>query len=525
METPLRRYGAAALVLAGAVACAPKPPPPPPQFHPVAETAAPLDTAPADLAVLNRTSWGAETADAQRLAQMGLARYLDGQLNPSSDDGLPPDANAQIAAMEISRKPVVELVAETRALQKRAQSLKGTPDYDAAQKEYQATLNGLAREAQTRSLLRDLYSRNQLKEQLTWFWMNHFNVSQNKNDIRALIGDYEENTIRPQVLGKFGALLAATVISPAMLQYLDNSQNAKGHINENYAREIMELHTMGVGSGYTQNDVQELARILTGVGVNLSGQPPKLARPVAEYYRAKDLFEFNPNRHDFGDKVFLGAPIEGKGFIEVEQAITILVAEPATARHVSTQLAEFFCCDDPPASLVNKMAATWRATGGDTREVLRTLFTAPEFRASLGTKFKDPIHYAVSALRASYGEQVILNPQPLLNWLNRMGEPLYGHETPDGYPMTEASWSGPGQMETRFEIARQIGLGHSGLYKSPDDPPTVKEPAPPPLILQTHYYQAVAPTLSPETRTALQEGQSPADRNMLFLSSPEFMRR
>src|ERR1700754_3307941 len=153
--------------------------------------------------------------------------------------------------------------------------------------------------------------------------------------------------------------------------------------------------------------------------------------------------------------------------------------------------------------------------------VLPAMFAAPEFKASLGQKFKDPVHYAVSALRATYGQQVILNPQPLLNWLNRMGEPLYGHETPDGYAMTENAWSGPGELETRFEIARQIGLGHSGLYKLPDD--KTQEPAPPPLIQQTRYYQAVAPHLSPATLNALNQGQNPADRNMLFLASPEFM--
>jgi uncharacterized protein (DUF1800 family) len=310
-----------------------------------------------------------------------------------------------------------------------------------------------------------------------------------------------------------------------MLQYLDNFQNAKGHINENYAREIMELHTLGVGSGYTQKDVQELARILTGMGVNFSGQPPKLPPAVAQYYRAAGLFEFNPNRHDFGDKQFLGVAIKGGGITEVEQAVGILAAEPPTEHYVSTKLAQFFCCDAPPEALIAKMTATWKATGGDIKQVLRTMFAAPEFQASLGQKFKDPIHYAVSALRVAYGQQVILNSQPLINWLNRMGEPLYGHETPDGYPMTGASWSGPGEMETRFEIARQIGLGHSGLYKLPDDPPTAKEPAPPPLILQTRYYQAVAPTLSPATLNALKQAQSPADKNMLFLSSPEFMRR
>jgi len=501
----------------------PAPPPGPPAFHAVTETPAALDSAPSDMAVLNRISWGADTADAQALAASGLKNYLTAQLNPSADDGLPPDAQAQIAAMEITQKNLIAIDAEVRDLQRAVQATKGGDDNDTARKAFQQKLQQLGREAATRSLLRDLYSKNQLKEQLTWFWMNHFNVSQNKNDIRALIGDYEETAIRPHVLGKFRELLAATAIHPAMLIYLDNVQNAAGHINENYAREIMELHTLGVGSGYSQDDVQHLASILTGMGVNRTGQAPRLNPAVAHYYRAGGLFEFNPNRHQFGDKQFLGATIESGGISEVDKAINILAAEPPTAHYVSTELAEFFCCDAPPDSLIQAMTATWKASDGDIKQVLATLFASPEFKASLTQKFKDPIHYAVSALRATYGNQVILNPQPLLNWLNRMGEPLYGHETPDGYPMTQAAWSGPGEMETRFEIARQIGQGHSGLYRLQGD--TAPEPAPAPLILQTRYYQAVAPTLSSATRGALAQSASPADRNLMFLASPEFMHR
>ena len=518
-----RRFFSFVLVLAGAGACAPPLPPPKPEFHAVVESPAPLDTAPADLAVLNRISWGAETADAQVLAQRGLSAWLAAQLHPSADDGLPPEAEAQIAAMEISQKPLPRIVEEVRALQQMAQRSKGDPDSEANRKAYQQKLNDLGREAATRSLLRDLYSQNQLKEQLTWFWMNHFNIFQGKNDLRALVGDYEETAIRPHVLGKFRDLLAATLIHPAMLQYLDNAQNAKGHINENYAREIMELHTLGVGSGYSQTDVQELARILTGAGVNFSGNPARVPRELAVYHRGKDLFEFNPVRHDFGKKTFLGTPINGTGLTEIEQAITILSLEPATARFISKQLAQYLCCDAPPDSLIDAMAATFRASDGDISRVLATLFASDAFKASLGQKFKDPIHFAVSGLRAAYGRQVILNPQPLLNWLNRMGEPLYGHETPDGYAMTEAAWTGPGALETRFEIARQIGAGRSGLYKLAGD--TAPEPAPPPLIQQTRYYQAVAANLSPATMGAIAQGQTPADRNLLFLSSPEFMHR
>jgi uncharacterized protein (DUF1800 family) len=529
MRRTLHKTVPFALLLGAVTACTqtatppPAIPPSPPQFHAVQESTAPLDTSPSDMAVLNRVSWGAQTADAQTLAALGLQKYLNAQLNPSADDGLPPDAAAQIAAMEISQKPLMAINQEVRELQQTARKLKGTPDYDLAQKTYQRKLNDLARQAQTRSLLRDLYSKNQLKEQLTWFWMNHFNVSQGKDEIRAFVGDYEESAIRPHVLGKFRDLLAATVVHPAMLQYLDNFQNAAGHVNENYAREIMELHTLGVGSGYSQEDVQQLARILTGMGINRTGQPAKVAPRYLYYYRGKDMFEFNPNRHDFGEKKFLGATITAMGIEEVDKAISILAAEPPTAHYVSTELAQYFCCDTPPESLIQAMMATWLASDGNIKAVLTTLFASPEFKASLGQKFKDPIHYAVSALRAAYGQQVILNSQPLTGWLNRMGEPLYGHETPDGYPMTQAAWSGPGEMETRFEIARQIGLGHSGLYKLPGD--KAPEPAPPPLIQQTRYYQAVAPTLSPATLGALNQGQSPADRNMLFLASPEFMHR
>ena len=375
-------------------------------------------------------------------------------------------------------------------------------------------------------LLRDLYSRNQLKEQLTWFWMNHFNVSQNKGDIRALVGDYEENAIRPHVLGKFRDLLAATVRHPAMLRYLDNAQNAAGHINENYAREIMELHTMGVGSRLH-------AEGRAGAGAHPDRRRRRSHRPTAEAaaaicastIAAAGLFEFNPNRHDFGDKIFLGHADQGRRPRRGRRGDRHPGAPNRRPRIMSsTELAQYFCCDAPP----DRWSQAWRRpsgnSDGDIAAVLQTMFAAPEFQASLGQKFKDPMHYAVSAVRAAYGDQVILNTQPLLNWLNRMGEALYNHETPDGYPMTAAAWTGPGEMETRFEIARQIGARPFRAVQVPDDPPT-EEPAPPPLIQQTRYYQAMAPTLSPATLAALDQARSPADWNMLFLSSPEFMHR
>jgi uncharacterized protein (DUF1800 family) len=507
-----------ALLLA---ACAPTSQPP--HYRAIAETAAPLDTTPGDLQVLSRISWGANTTSAQLLRTEGLRRYQRGQLHPSDNEGLPDDAKSLIAAMDISRKTIVALNGEARELQAAAQRVKGTPEFDAAQKAYQQRLSDWARETATRSLLRDLYSRNQLREQLVWFWMNHFNVSQNKGDIRVFLADYEEHAIRPHVLGHFRDLLAATAFHPAMLQYLDNAQNAAGHINENYAREIMELHTMGVGSGYSQSDVQELARILTGLGIARPGKPPTIRKNLRDQYRVDGVFEFNPNRHDYGDKQFLGTTIKGAGLKEVDAALALLARQPATARFISTKLAQYFCCDSPPEALVAAMAKTFGATDGDIAAVLETLFAAPEFSASLGQKFKDPVHYTVGALRLAYGDTVVLNCQPLLNWLDRAGEPLYRHDTPDGYPLTEAAWSSPGQLETRFEIARLIANGRSGLFKLPDDP--AKEPAPPPDIQKSHYISVITPALRPATVEALAQAKSPVEWNMLFLSSPDFMRR
>jgi len=531
-------------------------------FNPAA-SAAPSDRT-ADLALVNRLSWG-ETAQGDTMGGLSREAWLHGQLHPDTrsgaDDGLPPQVQAMIARLEISQKPLEQIAVETRDLQlalrdarrqnKAGDDNNGKADLKDLIKPYRQKLVSLAVQTQARSLLRDLYSKNQLKEQLTWFWVNHFNVYARKREIAALVGDYEETAIRPHALGKFRDLLAATAFHPAMIQYLDNQQNAADKINENYAREIMELHTMGVGSGYTQTDVQELARILTGVGVNLSGQPRRFAALARADYRTDvgkgGLFEFVPRRHDYGEKHFLGHTIKGDGLAEVNQAIDILSREPATAAHVSRDLAQYFCCDAPSDQLVNAMAATWKRSDGDIADVLQTLFDSAEFNQSLGKKFKDPMHYAVSAVRALYGNQVIANPLPLIAWLNRMGEPLYGHETPDGYSLTSAAWSGPGEMTTRFEVAQQIGAGAANLFK-PIDPqmlanlranfqknpdagmqmimqPDANDGAPAPALQETAYYAALTPSLSAGTKNAVAQGNSAADRNALLLSSPEFMRR
>ena len=243
----------------------------------------------------------------------------------------------------------------------------------------------LTYEARRRELLRAIYSPAQLKEQMVWFWLNHFSVFEQKANVRWLLGDYSERAIRPHALGHFRDLVMATLEHPAMLQYLDNAQNAAGHINENYARELMELHTLGVDAGYSQHDVQELARVLTGVGI-AGREPPRLKPELRGYYLREGAFEFNPARHDFGPKKLLGKPLTKHGFAEVSEAVELLVHQKACARFISRKLAVYFVGDDPPAALVERMAQTFQDSDGDIAAVLRTLFTSPELAAQAGAQ-------------------------------------------------------------------------------------------------------------------------------------------
>jgi uncharacterized protein (DUF1800 family) len=475
----------------------------------------------ADLLLLDRATWGASDGEAARLAGMGMERWLDWQLHPSAADQLPAAAQMQIDAMTISQRPMTDLVLELAAQNRAAGQMPDPAEKQAAQLAYQQAMNATAKEAAEREVLRDLYSPTQLRERLTWFWFNHFNVHLGRADIRPMLADYEDHALRPHALGRFRDLLTATAMHPAMLRYLDNSENAVGHINENYAREIMELHTMGVGSGYTQEDVQALARILTGLGIDPKPEPPNLPPQLAGQLVRDGLLEFNPARHDYGDKVFLGHQIKGSGLAEIQQALDILDREPATARHISRELAVYFVSDTPPEALVRRMADCFQKTDGDIAAVLSVLFHSPEFAASAGQRFKDPVHFVLSAVRLAYGDKVILNATPVLGWLGRMGEGLYSHETPDGYALEAASWNGPGQMMLRFEIARQIGANSQGLFK-PDAPGAVDHPAFP-VLQNALYFNRLRAQLSTATRAALDQAVSAQDWNALFLSSPEFM--
>ena len=482
------------------------------------------DLSPHDLIFLDRLTFGVNASSAAHLQAVGVERWLNEQLHPLANSVLPEPAKSQVDAMADVHKVPFDVAMSFDAQAKSANQVADPDQRKAAQQVYQQAMNDRMKQAQARSILHALYAPDQLRQRMTWFWFNHFNVHQYKANLRIFVGDYEDRAIRAHALGKFRDLLVATLRHPAMLRYLDNTDNAAGHLTENYAREIMELHTMGVGSGYTQADVEALARILTGVGIDVKAEDPKLKPELQSQLLREGAFEFNPARHDYGDKTFLGHEIRGRGFAEVDEAIDILVHHPATATHLAKQIATYFVADNPPDALVQKMAQAFKATDGDIAAVLGAMVHAPEFNASLkpGTKFKDPVTYVFSAVRLAYDDKVILNTLPVQNWLNRLGEGLFNHETPDGYSMTSASWNGPGQMTLRFEIARQIGSGSAGLFK-PDAPNAVDKPAFP-LIQNALYFNGLRQTLGPATLAALDQAVSPQDWNTLFLSSPEFMR-
>jgi uncharacterized protein (DUF1800 family) len=514
------------------------------------------------LALLDRLTWGANGRDAQRLAALGSSAYIAQQLRPTATT-LPPEVQAQFDALTIVQTAPAALVFAMERMRREADAQRDDEIKKKAQQAYQQELTRLSREAAHRSLMLALYSPNQVQEKMTWFWFNHFNVHMFKHNLRAMVGDYEDG-LRRRALGRFRDLLTFTTRHPAMLRYLDNEQNAANRINENYARELLELHTLGVDGGYAQRDVQELARVLTGVGVNLNDPATREApsvRPVrpelAAQYLRDGLFEFNPNRHDYGDKTVLGQPVRAKGLAELDEVVERLSRHPSTARFIARKLAMFWVADEPPAALVERLAARFTVTDGDIAAVLASLFASREFTGAARTKFRDPIHYVVAAVRFAYDDKVIANTAPMQNWLNRMGQGLYNRQTPDGYPLTESAWSSPGQLSTRFEIAKAIGSGSAGLFRiepaaaapamggammataaastaassaTSAAPASTPSPAPAerpafPQLANRLYYERVQAQLAPATRAALDQAASPQEWNTLLLSSPEFMFR
>ena len=482
---------------------------------PAVHTLAPLRRE--DAVWLERVSFGLDSATVADYRRLGRERYLEEQLHDAAGE-LPPAIAGQIQELSTDQAAPEQRLQQLQERRKAINAMADGPGKEQARKLLNDEAGQLAYRAIRLELLRAVYSPAQLREQMVWFWLNHFSVSQYKLDLRWLILDYEEQAIRPYALGRFRDLALATLEHPAMLQYLDNTQNAAGHINENYARELMELHTLGVNGGYSQQDVQQLARVLTGLGVN-AGPAPHLKPELRALYVRRGAFEFNPARHDFGPKVLLGHPVSGRGFEEVEHAITLIVQQKACARFVSRELAAYFAGAAPSARLVAAMTETFQQSDGDIAATLRTLLSSPEFAAARVPKFKDPMHYVLSSVRLAYDGRTISNCRPLLDWLNALGEAPFGRRTPDGYPLDASSWESPGQMSRRFEIARAIGAGNVHLFDHEDGSAATTTGFP--QLSNRLYYEAIEPFLSANTRTALSQANSPQEWNSFLLASPE----
>jgi uncharacterized protein (DUF1800 family) len=374
-------------------------------------------------------------------------------------------------------------------------------------------------------LLRAIYSNRQLSELMADFWYNHFNVFLDKGADRTLVTSYEREAIRPNVFGSFRNLLEATSHAPAMLFYLDNWQSVapdttmarlgakrKRGLNENYARELLELHTLGVDGGYTQQDIIEVARCFTGWTIRAPRQ-------------GGDFF-YNDRVHDKGEKVVLGVTIPaGGGMSDGEKVLDILAKQPATARFISRKLATRFVADDPPPALIERMAKTFVVTNGDIREVMKSMITAPEFN-SMGayrSKIKTPFEMTVSAIRAM--DANVDSTTAIAQRLNELGEPLYRKVEPTGYPSKNADWMNSSALLGRMNFALALTQGklagvtvaQEKLGPNPDPMALAKTLVPAPLSAITR--DTILKALEAQT------DQQPALVAGLLLGSPEFQRR
>ena len=427
--------------------------------------------------VLNRVAFGPAAGDVERVRTLGVERYIDQQLHPERIDDsamtarLQPFTTLTMTSRELARRYEQPLLM-ARKEQKNAAADEPAPVVRAAQ----MSANSVLVELSAQKILRAVYSERQLQEVLTDFWFNHFNVDARKGPERFLLTEYERDVIRPHVLGRFRDLLGATAKSPAMLFYLDNwmsvdpnarparprpqpqpqpqgQQQARRGLNENYARELLELHTLGVDGGYTQKDVTEVARAFTGWSID---------RP-----REGGDFRFQPHMHDPGRKIVLGHVIEpgafGSGQSEGEKVLDILARHPSTARFIATKLARRFVSDDPPKSLIDRAAARFRETDGDLREVVRVILLSKEFAAaeSVNAKAKTPFEFLVSALRAAGTD--VPEPRALVRTMQELGMPLYQCQPPTGYADTADAWINTGALVARMNAATRFAGGDQQL--------------------------------------------------------------
>ncbi len=401
-------------------------------------------------------------------------------------------------------------------------------------------------ELMTQKLVRALDSNNQLTERMTDFWFNHFNVSLTDNQSRIYLLAYERDAIRPHVLGELLPMLEATARHPAMLHYLDNTRSVAEEgaptlldsmltsrrggrrggfrdrsrpprqlpeslaarrptgLNENYARELLELHTLGVDGGYTQDDVVEVARAFTGWTAYPNGPAReeaerRLAR-VKRFPRAgfvvEEGFIFRADVHDAGAKTVLGHRLPpGRGIEDGVEVLEILAEHPSTARHLARKLAVRFVRDEPPAALVDRLATTFEASGGDTAEVLRALVASPEFwsEEARQSKIKSPFELVVSALRAL--DARVTEPRELIEWVGRLGQPLYAYQAPTGYPDRADAWVNTGSLLGRMNFGLELASGQ--IYGTRFDLRALGQLGGEPESLR-HALETFVPVLLPE---------------------------
>ena len=355
--------------------------------------------------VLNRLTFGPRPGDHARVTGMGVPAFIAEQLAPERIAD--PDSDRLVRRLEALDDPAGEMF------------------------EYKDRFLG---EQLTRgAVLRAVASRRQLYEVMVEFWTDHFNIDPSKGDCKWLKAADDREVIRPHAMGRFADMLRASALSPAMLWYLDGRVNRRhdpaDRPNENYGRELLELHTLGVRGGYTQADVMEVARCLTGWTV----------RDKKRF--KKGAVEFNAKDHDDGAKIVLGVHIPaGLGRADLDRVLEIVTQHPATAQHLATKLCQRFIADEPPAKAIAATAAAFTASGGNVRPTLQALFATPEFAAAAGAKLKRPFHWVVSALRATNAETD--GGKPIIDALVRMGHAPFRYPTPDGYPGTAHSWTG-----------------------------------------------------------------------------------
>ena len=344
-------------------------------------------------------------------------------------------------------------------------------------------------------------------ERLVTFWSNHFCISANKGELaRMWAGSFEREAIRPHVLGRFGDMLKAVEQHPAMLFFLDNQQslgpdsragqNRKRGLNENLAREIMELHTLGVGGGYTQNDVTSLARIITGW--TFAGRQGQLGTPGS--------FAFNANAHQPGPQLLLGKSYADTGVAQGEAALADIARHPSTAKFIATKFARHFVADEPPPSLVARLQDVFHKSDGDLRALAMTLLDSDEAWRAPQTKIRSPYEFLVATGRLL--AQIPEDPSRYLGGLNLLGQPLWSPAGPNGFPDTNAAWAAPEGMKLRLDIAAQVASRRADNV----DPRDLLE-----LV--------AADAASPETRRTIERAESRQQALALLLMSPEFQRR